>query len=326
MRVDVHTHFLPATFREHLKAADGPICIDTGSPHRLMHLHGSFPLSPGFRDMEARFEWMDRWDIDHTIASVSTPNPNEGPQSVETTISWTTAINEGFATLQDEHGDSFSALGSLPLRDPAKAVNSVDRVLELDLKGFALPTAVRGQSLADPSLTPVFEAIDETGLPVFFHPQPNTISHTFRGDEQFLNPVIVFPIETTVQLTRLIFAGFFDRHDFPVLIAHLGGALPYLVGRLDRGHRLFRTEASDPPQNRIADYLRSFYYDTIGFHPPAIELVGKTIGFDRMLFGSDYPFGMEDIQSSLTDLERVSISTDEASQIMGDGAADLFGV
>lgn len=326
MRVDAHTHFLPGPFRELLRESDRSVRIERRNDRdHVCHTTGSFPLFPGFRDPEARTDWMDEHDVDRTLASVSTPNPNEGPFSPEESLELVRAINDGFADLQSEYPDHFVGLGSLPLRQPDEAVVELDRISDdLDLAGVALPTTVRDRKLSHPDLEPVFDRLDELDLPAFVHPGRNDLSYRLDDDEWFLNPVSVFPTETTVQIGRLLFDGFFDEHDFDLLIAHMGGALPYLVGRFERGRDQFRSGVEDHPRRPIIEYLREFYYDTISFHPPAMELAVETVGADRLLFATDYPFGMENVDATLEDVGELSLDEEERHAVMGGTAAELF--
>lgn len=326
MRIDCHTHFLPAPFRDRLRKADGEVQIERrGDRDFVCHTTGSFPLFPGFRDPKARLEWMDDYGVDATLASVSTPNPNEGPISVDESRKLVQAINNGFADLQDEYSGRIAGLGTLPLREPEEAVAELDRIADLGLAGVALPTTVRGTKLSHPDLEPVFDRLDSLDLTAVMHPGRNEVSDTLEDEEWIFNPLAVFPTETTIQVARLIFDGFFDRHDFDLVVYHMGGALPYLVGRLERGRDQFRSGPDQFPEKPVVEYLREFYYDTISFHPPAMELAIETVGTDRLLFGTDYPFGMEKAEQTLAELEELDLA-DERAGVMGGTANSLFDI
>lgn len=327
MRIEVHTHYLPEEFRQRLREWDMSVRIEDrdGMPF-VVHTTGSFPLFPGFRDIEARIEWMDQQDIDYMLLSPSTPNPNEGPFSVKQSTELIQAINDGYGEIQQAYPDRFGGLGPLPLRDPDAALAELDRIVDMGLKGVMLPTTVRDRKLSDPELTPVFDRLDETGLTAFVHPGRNQLSHELDGEEWMFTPMSVFPTETTHQIGRLIFDGFFDRHDFDLVLSHMGGALTHLVGRLERGYDQFRSGDDTPPERPPSAYIEEFYYDTISFHPPAMEAAIDTVGTDRLLFGTDYPFGMEDISASLDDLDTLDLTESERAAIMGETAADLFDI
>ena len=325
MRIDVHTHYLPEAFRNYLREWDKSVRIEDrdGQPF-VVHTTGSFPLNPGFRDPDARIEWMDDHGIDTTLAMVSTPNPNEGPFSVAESTTLVRAINDGYADLQSAYPDRLAGLGMLPLRDPDAAVEELDRIRDLGLAGVCLPSAIRGQKLSDPELEPVFDALDDSGLTAVMHPARNQLSGTLGNDEWMFNPLVVFPTDTTLQIARLIFDGFFDRHDFDLVLSHFGGALPYLVGRLDRGRDQFRSDEGVSPERDVVDYLEEFYYDTILFHPPAMRGAIETVGIERVVFGTDYPFGMEQVDQTLSDVEALKLTDAEYDDVMGRTAAELF--
>lgn len=326
MRVDAHTHFFPEPYRKQLRDRTGPFRLDKRGDHPfIVHPDGGYPLAPGFVDVAARLEWMDQYDIDATVVSISNPNPNEGPLSAAASTSLIRAANEGFATLQDEHPDHILALGSLPLREPEAALAELDRIDRFGLAGVALPTSLRGEPLSSPDLEPVFGRLDALDLPVFLHPSPNALSRTLTEEESALDPALGFPLETSFQVGRLLFDGFFDRYDFDVLIAHLGGALPYLVGRFERGRQQHRRDATGPPNRPILEYVEEFYLDTISFHLPAMRAAIETVGTDHLLFGSDYPYGIEDAKAGLADIEGLALSAEERADILGGNAVELFG-
>lgn len=326
MIVDAHTHYLPPRFLDTLRDLDGPVGVEEYDGETMLrHGHGSIPLFPGFTDVEERVAWMAEHGIDRTVVSVSTPNPYEGPFSAEESTRLVRAINEGNAALRVEHPDVFVPLGMLPLRQPEEAAAELDRIVDFDLAGIALPTAVGDRKLSHPDFAPVFDRLDRLGLPAFVHPRPNEVSAALPPEEWHVNTLAVFPSETTIQLCRLLMDGFFDRHDFDVLVAHLGGTLPYLAGRLERGRRAF-TGDEGPPQRPILEYLREFYYDAISFHPPAIHTAVETVGADRLLFGTDYPFGIEDAGWARESIEAAIPDERDREAVFGRTALELFDV
>lgn len=326
MRVDVHTHYLPAPFLDLLGEWGESVRVEDrdGGPF-LVRGGGGFPLTPGFVDLDARAAWMAEHDVDVTVASLSSPDPNEAePFSVEQSTALARAFNDGYADAQRAYPDRFAGLATLPFREPSAAVEEVDRALgDLGLHGVAVPTTVAGRKLSDPDFEPVFDRIAALDATVFIHPGTNALSGTLEPAEGGLNPTVIFPTETTVQLTRLVFDGFFDRYDFDLVVSHMGGALPYLVGRLERGRQRFRLDQS-PPDHPAIDYVTRFYYDAISFHEPAVAMALETVGADHLLFGTDYPFDMERIDETVADIEAVAPGPDARRTIMGETAAELF--
>jgi aminocarboxymuconate-semialdehyde decarboxylase len=334
MRIDVHNHLLPEPYVDLLLEWDTPVGLESedGQLYMVHQRSGTasvaagnrIPVNEGFTDVEARFEWVDEHDVDRTLVSVSTPNPIHDAFTAEQSTELVRAINDGFADLQSAHPDRIAGLGMLPLREPEEAVEEVDRIADdLDLHGVALPTSINGRKLSAPELAPVFDRVDDAGLTAFVHPHGNALSDELDADESFLNPLVVFPTETTFQVARLIYDGFFDDHDFDVVLSHMGGALLQLAGRLDRG----RDEIDDPearPDRPVLDHLSEFYYDCISFHRPALAAAVDTVGVDQFVFGTDFPFDEEDTQTIVGDAEAVVESDVDLKRLMRSNAADLF--
>ena len=334
MRIDVHNHLLPDPYVDLLLEWDTPVGL-TADGDQLYMVHrrsgtasvaagNRIPVNEGFVDVGARLEWMDDHDVDRTLVSVSTPNPLDDAFTTEQSTELIRAINDGYADLQSRYPDRIAGLGMLPLRDPEAAVAEVDRIAaDLDLCGIALPTSVNGRKLSSPELRPVFDRVDETGLTAFVHPHGNALSDELNDDESFLNPLVIFPTETTFQVVRLIYDGFFDRHDFDVVLSHMGGALLQLAGRFERG----RSEIDDPaarPDRPVLEYVQQFYYDCISFHRPALRAAIDTVGVDHFVFGTDFPFDEEDTLTIVSDVEAVVPDTDDRERIMQGTARELF--
>jgi aminocarboxymuconate-semialdehyde decarboxylase len=334
MRIDVHNHLLPDPYVDRLLEWDTPVGLERDGERLFMRHRRSgtasvaagnrIPVNDGFVDVDARIAWMDDHDVERTLVSVSTPNPLDETFSVAQSTQLVRAINDGYAALQSAYPDRVAGLGMLPLRDAEAAVAEVDRIAtELELCGLAVPTSVVGEKLSVPRLEPVFDRVDDHGLTVFVHPHGNALSDDLADDESFLNPLVVFPIETTCQVVRLIYDGFFDRHDFDVVLSHMGGALLQLAGRFERA----RSEIDDPaarPDRPILEYVREFYYDCISFHRPALRAAIETVGVEHLVFGTDYPFDEEDTRTIVADVAAVVPDESDRERLMRSTARELF--
>ena len=106
----------------------------------------------------------------------------------------------------------------------------------------------------------------------------------------WLMPLVGFLMDTTLAAANLVFSGIPER--FPRIqwaLCHLGGAIPYLAERLDRGFRSLQRMPRATSRARPATISRQFYYDTVNFNPKAIQLAIDFAGIDHILAGSDYP-------------------------------------
>lgn len=192
------------------------------------------------------------------------------------------ATNEGIARGQRAHPDRFVGLATLPLQDAAVAIEVLDAAAAAGLSGVSMLASLDGAPIASESTMPVFRRIEELGMPVVLHPATRT--NTSRQELGFLAEVgLGWMYQTTLAALNLIESGVLDDcPDLVVLHPHLGGVLPYVLGRLERmGHR-------DRP---LADYLRTnFWVDTVSATPAALGLAAETYGADRILFATDHPW------------------------------------
>jgi aminocarboxymuconate-semialdehyde decarboxylase len=139
-------------------------------------------------------------------------------------------------------------------------------------------------------------------------------------------PLVGFLFDTTLAAARLVFSGVVERHPrIRWVLTHMGGAIPYLAERLDRGWRAFadcRTHIGRPP----SEYLKTFYYDTVNFNPAAMRLALDFAGPDRLLAGSDYPHQIGSLPLMLETIEKLELSNDVREKILGSNAAALLGL
>jgi aminocarboxymuconate-semialdehyde decarboxylase len=105
----------------------------------------------------------------------------------------------------------------------------------------------------------------------------------------------------------------------------MGGAIPYLAERLDRGYEAFaecRANIDRPP----SAYLKAFYYDTVNFDPSCIELAVGFAGVDHILAGSDYPHQIGSIPKMLQALKGLDVPEGDRRKMMGENAGRILGL
>lgn len=139
-------------------------------------------------------------------------------------------------------------------------------------------------------------------------------------------PLVGFLFDTTLAAEKLVFSGVAER--FPKIkwvLSHLGGAIPYIAERADRGFHAFK-ECRANIQRPPSEYLKNFYYDTVNFDPFALKLAIDFAGTDHILAGSDYPHQIGSIPAMLDSLRRVSISDSDRAKILGGNAGKLIGL
>jgi predicted TIM-barrel fold metal-dependent hydrolase len=200
-------------------------------------------------------------------------------------------LNAEVGRAQREHAGRFVGLAMLPMHDPARAREVLDRaILEHDLRGVCVLASIEGAPIGAQATLPVFRRIEELGVPVFLHPAVRSRSfpgagRLVLGGISWSEAAIGWMYETALAGVSLVDSGVLDACPaLEVVHPHLGGVLPYVVGRLDRMR---------PPEvpRSMLEYLRTrFYTDTVGATPGALQLAASLYGPDRVLFATDFPF------------------------------------
>jgi aminocarboxymuconate-semialdehyde decarboxylase len=259
--------------------------------------------------------------VDTQVLTLTTPGTHvEAPATAALLAS---LVNDAFASVVADKGGRFAALATLPLNDPAASARELKRACgELGLRGAMLFGNVNGVALADRRFWPMYEVANELGTVLYIHPTSPVGVEAMT--DYWLMPLVGFLFDTTLAAAKLVFSGVVER--FPRIewaLCHLGGAIPYLAERLDRGFHAFpecRAEIARPP----SDYLKRFYYDTVNFDGRAIELAIAFAGADRILAGSDYPHQIGSIPRMLESIRGLEVSEQDKAAIFGGNAARLL--
>lgn len=197
-------------------------------------------------------------------------------------------VNDELADLQRSRPDVFG-LGVLPLQDRAAAVAEADRAVGLGLRGFAIGTNVQGRNLDDPEIVAALEHVVETGAAIMLHATYFDRAGADRLPRYAFSNSFGVPLECGLAVMSLVYAGLLDRHpDARIASTHGGGWLPYGIGRLALRHDQGRAgRLEEPPET----YLRRLYYDCLLHDELSMELLARRVGVDRLMVGTDYPFG-----------------------------------
>jgi len=198
--------------------------------------------------------------------------------------------NDALAALAGKYPGVIAGLGMVPLQDVPLAVRELERLMKSGLKGIEIGTHVNGVYPGDVRFRPFWEACEALGAFVFIHP----VEGGGRAELQnyYMWNVIGNPLETTVAAGHLILSGVMEAYPrLKILLAHGGGTLPYIHGRLDRGFKQ-RPEIHKVISRPPTEYLKMFYFDTITHDPKVLCDLVELVGADHVLLGSDYPFDM----------------------------------
>ncbi|MCZ6645532.1 MAG: amidohydrolase family protein [SAR324 cluster bacterium] len=326
--IDIHSHYFPAAYLKLVGAEGLPFgarcdISNPAGPVVTVDSQRAGPLAVKFTELEPRLEEMDAQGVRTQALSLTQPMVYWAGETLSRRLS--AEFNDATARAHEAHPERFVGLATLPMQAPALAIAEVERAAKLPgVRGVYMATRILERELSHPDFFPIFERIEALGLPVFLHPV-NVVGMERLRKQFYLNNLLGNPFDTAVAAAHLIFGGVLDR--FPsltVCLPHAGGALPYLVGRLEHGWRV-RPECQHLEQGPI-QYLRRFYYDTLSHSAEALSYLIGLVGADRVMVGSDYCFdmGCERPVEVVTGLE--SLSEEEQAGILQGNARRLLGI
>ncbi len=323
--MDFHNHFYPPEYLAAIQSGPSNIKVTydaEGNP--LVHYPGDYNiLVPGHRDIEYRAEVLARAGVSKQILSFTTPGTHV--ESAERSVELAGMVNDALARIVRERGDCFAALATLPLNVPEASVNEFDRAFdELGFRGVMVFSNINGVPLSDPRFYPLYERADRRKAVFYIHPSfPVGVE---AMTEYWLMPLVGFTFDTTLAAAKLVFSGVAERYPgIRWVLCHLGGAIPYLAERLDRGYSAFsecRQHISRPP----SEYLKEFYYDTVNFDTRALRLAIEFAGTDHLVAGSDYPHQIGSLQRMISSIRELDITEKERADIFAGNATRLLGV
>ena len=324
MKLDLHTHYYPPAYFERIERSGGDFSFGASpTGQRIIRYKGArfFGVTAPMTDVGKRLEDMDRVGIDVEVLSLSTPNVffAEGRAQIEVAR----MVNDAYADLIAKRPGRFLGFASIPMDDPDGALRELARALdELRLQGVVLLSNIRGRALADPAYRPFFAECDRRKACVFVHPMIPAAAEPFG--EYVLGPIVGFPFDTTLAVARLCYAGVFKQlPNIRWLVAHAGGAIPYLLERLDSGWRDFaecRANIDEPPST----YLKRLSYDTVTFSPNNLRLLRDIVGTDHLAMGSDYPHLLGSIDKAISSIEGLDWDAREKERVFSGTALALL--
>jgi 6-methylsalicylate decarboxylase len=302
-KIDTHQHFFPKAYVD---------AVGLDALARQMPNQKAPEWSP-----EGAIAMMDANAIREGILSVSS-----GPPIPDATT-LLRKCNDNAAKLRQLHPGRFGSFASLPLPDVDASLNEAAYCLdELKVDGFIIFASYGGKYLGEEHFSPLLEELNRRKALAFIHP----------NDPAYPIPriapasVLEFPFETTRTATSLIIAGALGR--FPhirFILAHAGGALPYLVPRVSLSISMMPGVAE-----RVGDVpaaFASFYYDTaLSAGVSTISALMQVARPDHVLFGTDFPMAPTPAISHFRqELERMSVAGFSQADVYRHNAARLLG-
>ncbi len=320
--IDFHAHVIePDVFKQ---------CIDhsvaTGFGARPMPLpqkdSPGWHLFGGMLDPAIQIGDMDRKGIDRNVISTSTVVQSSWWAEPKLAAELERRANERIAEWVALHPTRFSGSFTLPMQDIDHALTELDHaVSRLNLKVANVSSNVGGVYLGDPKFRPFWEAARDYKITVLIHPHGVTDP---RFQKFALWNGVGQPIEETMVMTSLIYEGIFETFpDIKVVIVHGGGYLPHYTARLDRNVTAHPISAQNL-KRLPTEYLNCFYYDSCVYSPVVLEALIRRVGADRIILGTDYPFGEDDPVGTIGKV--AELSTEDVDKIVSQTPAAILGL
>jgi aminocarboxymuconate-semialdehyde decarboxylase len=294
--VDVHTHVVPSYIPVDRRSGSlWPSIVREGEDANVM-IGGKV-----FRRIDSRC-----WDVPRRLGDmrvdgvdvhVLSPMPELLSHWLEPEAAEALGeiMNADIARMMEEAPGRFAGIGMICMQDTSRAVRQMEHLRAHGFRGFEIGSHINGTPLGASSLWPIYEAAEALDLVVFVHPlHPAGVERIGAAGEYAA--VAVFPLETALAAVSLLAHGVPDRYPrLKILLSHGGGALPWILPRLDQGRQI-SAAMQKAMQDDPSSIARRFWYDTIVYSEDTLRSMAQTVGDRHIVVGSDYPFAIRQQQ------------------------------
>ncbi len=332
MKVDIFCHIFQSKLKEAFIKLNPSL-----ESHRQLQQNIN---QPALWDMDYRLRVMEKYgDLTNVLTIAEAPVDLFPPRDA---AELSRIGNNEMAEVIAKNPDKFIAgVATVPLIDIDEALKETDRTIkELGFKGIQITTNVNGKPLDLPEFMPLYAKMAEYDLPIWLHPHRDNIFPDYlteKASKYGINGLFGWPYETTVAMTRLIFAGVLDKYpNMKIITHHLGGMVPFFEQRIVSwfqlaaryalaGEKQFIENLPKPP----IEYYRMFYNDTAVYgSTPACTCGYDFFGAEHVLFGTDFPFdaerGHRHLRETIRSIEEMDIPASDKKKIYEDNARKLL--
>ncbi len=328
MIVDFHNHYFPPEYLDAIRSGGSHFRVttdDDGNP--VLHSPGDYNvLVPGHRDLDFRERVLDDAGVQMQVTTF--PAPGTSIETPDRAVELCRVINDALSAEVRARPARFTSLATLPMNAPEEAASETERVLgELGIPGVMLLSNASGVPLFEQRFWPIYERLNEARAVVYIHPTYPVGVEVM--EKYMLMPMVGFLTDTTLAAAGLVYSGAVERFpDITWVLAHLGGAVPYLAERFDRGFEAY-PECRESCSTLPSELLKTFYYDTVNFDPACLNLAIDFAGVGHIVAGSDYPHMIGSLDKmvgaisglALTESDKNKIRAGNASRILGLGSS-----
>jgi len=327
--IDIHSHFLPRTWPDlaaRFGTPDWPWLRHAGAGRAMLMLGDKEfrPVTSACWDPAVRLEAMDRDGVEVQIMC-ATPLLFAYHRPAAQALECARIFNDAARELCAAAPARLRSLCQVPLQDTELACRELSRAMADGHLGVHIGNHVGMRELNDDGIITFLQHCAAEGAAVFVHPWDMMAPE--RMPKYMLPWLVAMPAETQLSILWLILSGAFERlpRSLKLCFAHGGGSFPYLIGRVDNAWRNRDIVREDCPR-LPSSYVDRFYVDGAVFNDDALTLLVKSMGEDRVMLGSDYPYPLGEQQVGSLIREHRGLSVNAREKLLHGNAAHFFGL
>lgn len=338
MVIDFQAHIFPPAYLDEMKRLDGAVVLEAPDPDSGMSYFYDKKLKCRIntatfqgQNIERRLEHMNRLGIDAQVLTV--PAPGADRFEGEGAVRIARVANDAVAAIARKYPLRFVGFFTLPTCNVNASLDELERsVNELGLKGFGCFANLNGRVLDREELFPIYERLAKYKLPVYIHPTAPLATEATGID---IMPTLIFgwAFDSTVAMTRLVYGKVLERFpEIDFVVADVGGVLAFFAQRainIYTGRTEEIRQRYGLKENPL-DSFRRFYVDTADHPASTLRCVKDFFGVDRMVLGTNYPYGPEEgcllVKNSLKAIDGLDLGAAEKEKILGGNAARVLGL
>jgi aminocarboxymuconate-semialdehyde decarboxylase len=291
--IDIHNHFFPRSWPD--------LAARYGTPNWPWIKHtepGKAEIMVGDRffrqiysacwDPEVRLNEMDRDGVEMQVLS-ATPVLFAYERPVEHALDCAHLFNDAALELCAQGKGRLKSLCQVPLQDIDASCKELSRCMRAGHLGVQIGNHVGEKNPDDPGIVTFLHHCADEGAAVLVHPWDMLAPQ--RMPKYMMPWTVGMPAETQLGIVAMILGGAFDKlpENLRICFAHGGGSFAFLLGRLENAwqhHPVAHGVCELPP----SQYLNRFSVDSAVFDERALQFLVATMGAERVMLGSDYPF------------------------------------
>ncbi|HEX8815302.1 MAG TPA: tryptophan 2,3-dioxygenase family protein [Terriglobales bacterium] len=326
--IDIHNHFFPESWPDlaaRFGTPDWPWIRHTGNGKAIIMLGDREfrHIYSACWDPDVRLQEMDRDGIDLQIIS-ATPVLFAYQRPAAHALECARIFNDAALELCSRGKGRLKSLCQVPLQDIDAACTELTRSMKAGHLGVQIGNHVGEKNLDDQGIITFLTHCANEGAAVLVHPWDMMARD--RMPNYMMPWTVGMPAETQLSVVALILSGAFDRlpSNLKICFAHGGGSFAFLLGRMENAwhhHPVARGKSEFSPTH----YLNRFLVDSAVFDQSALNFLVQTMGDDRVLLGSDYPFPLG--EERVGNLIRSSnLQNQSKAKLLGGNAARFLGL